>query len=336
MSVFTEELGVELEAGMVRKGTRSPVNVLDLIDDGITTGRPFEALQYELGAWMAEFSTPVCRTVRDVENSFSRLEDLVPKGSELVFETCPFGLNVPLTAKPRYALVCEALAREHKSGALNPRYIAPWCSTQFHFGVGDVSLPEALLLLNFLNNIAPYARLQVVQKYGVMGAEGHLAIWTEPPSSKKERVPAPRWFGSFDELHRFVANIPKLVTKNADGVWVIAEGIQSRIGDPEAEGTIWWHARLRGLLKTVEWRVFPSLTPVQAADLAGHMFTLIGAFGEYVAAHPGAWHTKEEAAGLYQHLARSSYPFSFLVPPEPLSDGAWWAMTYDHVLETAL
>ena len=311
-------IGCELEGGLLTRGGL-PVDTLAVLDGGKKSHiHRHEAVTSDLHLSSVELISTICRNSDEIRTSLGRCEAMIPEGYRPIFKTRPFGPRATIADKPRYTAIAQALLREHPKGDQCIHTVAPWCSTQFHFGVPNVFSREAVLLANFLNNITPHARLAVIKRYGVTDTEGHLAIWRG--WSAEHRAPSPRWFASPGEMERFVAGIPKVVTQK-DGIWMPAEG-PSRIGDLESEGTIWWLARPRGVYKTVEWRPFPSLTPEQVVDLAADVHALVCSFWDYVEAHPSAtWETREQAERLYRHLIGSD-----LVPGHPLSNSEWWQL----------
>lgn len=316
-------IGVEQEMGIVDKNGK-PMNVLRELDGGLDLERKFHAVTGELGRWMAEFVTPVCLDKYEVRDSLWQCAESMPKGSSRVHKTVPFGWPIPLAEfkyKPRYPVVRKALRREHPCGTFTLHTVAPHCSTQFQIGVDNVNSRGGVLLRNFLDNIAPFADIQVRKKYNVTDASGHSMIWWG--WSKRHRTPGFRWFANAEAMNLFFASIPQLVTQASDGRWVVAENIPSCIGNPLSEGTIWWLARPRGVYQTVEWRSFPALNIEDAAELSGEIFKMMEEFWDYVESSPHReWRTPEDAVDLYRRLSRRYY----FVPENPLTEVQWMTL----------
>lgn len=320
-------IGCELECGAVDT-YGNPVDVLACLDGGAKTGNPFEEVTGDMSRYSLEFVSGVCANGPGISASFNRLLPLVPRGITPVFTPRPFGSPVPLAKKARVKAVSDALAREHENGANGVGNVAPWNATQYHLGAHKRSLltPAGMAFRDFLENCGPYARLQVIQRFGIEGWETHQQCWYG--FSRADRVPAPRRFNTPGELEAFISTIPKLVTKK-DGEWVMApEGAMSKVGDSESDGTLWWSARIRvwpdGSM-TVEWRVFESMLPEYAAKLGDDVACLASDYWDYVADHPEADWASDIWRNLVHRYLAERHPL--LVPEKPLSADVWWKMT---------
>lgn len=313
-------IGCELEAGFVDSHGR-PADTLAILNGGCAGLLPFEQTTGDMALSSIEFVTPVCTSECEIFTSLVRRISVMPNGYRAIFETRPFGLKVRLARKSRVGAMCRALAREHPNGANGVSLIAPHNSTQFHIGAPDLLTERGILFLNFLNNIAPYARLKVIEQYEVKGAEGHFAIWRD--FADPRRFPAPRWFANVSALKTFVESVPKLVTVKC-GKWVEAEGEMSRLDCPESQGVMWWGARPRIFPSgnTVEWRPFPSLIPQHAAALAGETLRLARTFDDFV--RGGVPPIRGIDNVFVRSLYRELSTLSPLVPAQPLSDDEWW------------
>src|SRR6185312_13940789 len=200
-------IGCESECAFFDKDGH-PVDTLAVLNGGIASKHhSFEGITSDLGRSSLELISSVCESGEQVRSSLRRCVDMIPAGYRPKFSTLAFGKRVPIAAKPRYALVAQTLLREHPKGDQCIHMVAPWASTQFHLGVPSVMDPGSVLLLNFLNNIAPHARLAVLNRYGILGTEGHLDIWQG--WSAPHRAPGPRWFADAQQLENFVGTIPK-------------------------------------------------------------------------------------------------------------------------------
>lgn len=314
-------IGGELE-GTAFTASGESADVLAELGGGIVTGVPFEMVTGDMAASSIELVTGVCTNGKGILHSFRKLEKLVPVHLSLEFvPTC--GPKVKITKKSRAKAVMLALENEQKGGARGVPTVAAWSSFQTQLGIGDrMMTDEGVFFLDYLNNIAPYARLKSIAVYKVLGDDEHFMCWQG--WCKRERVPGPRHFYRPESLNRFVGSIPKLVTKK-DGSWVPARGVPSRLGDPESEGTLWWAARPRCFdgIWTVEWRMFPSLKPDDAAALSEDVCKLADSFWRLIEDNPSAdWTQKRWRARMYEALSMRSY----LAPPFVLSDDEWWKL----------
>lgn len=288
--------------------------------EAITTGRPFEMITPDMGRSSIEFVTTVCGSGAEIRTSFVRLLGLLPTQVRPAFVPT-MGDPTRVAKKSRAKAMMRALALDHPGGARGVCKVAPWASTQYHLGIGDRLMTDAgIFFLDFLNNIAPYARQVVIDRYGVRGDEGHFMCWQG--WGRPGRTPAPRSFQTPLALRLFVSSIPKLVTES-HGEWVPDNQTPSRIGDSESEGTLWWAARPRtfGSESTIEWRLFPSLEPEQAADLADDVLILARRFWSIIDQSPDVdWKAPGSRAWMNRCLLDSP-----LVPPFPLDSDEWWA-----------
>lgn len=318
---MTPSIGCELEAGFVDQ-LGNPADTLAVLDGGRTGVDQFEGLTSDMARSSIELITNVCRSRSDLQHSFDRLAGWIPSGYRAIYATRPFGdKKVKLARKSRVPSMIKALAREHPNGARGVMQIAPNCSTQYHLGVEDAMSRKGVLLLNMLNNIAPYARMRVTERYGITGAEKHLVIWSG--FADERRFPAPRWFEGPEHLERYVAAIPKLVTKVGDD-WIVAPpDSHSSVRCQDSVGVLWWLARPRLFASghTVEWRPFPSLEPYRAVELGGDVLELAAAFESFDISDGRANldPSSDVVRGLYGHLASHSY----LVPSAPLTEAEW-------------
>lgn len=319
MRAGVQTIGAELEAGFCDSQGHF-VDTQAVLGERKVTGRPFECVTNDMARSSIEFITGICSSGPEIAETLAMLVKLVPAGYRPVYETLPFGPGpVELARKSRAAAMIQALMREHPEGGRGVKTVAPRCSTQFHIGMPDVLTDECVRFLDLLNDIGPYARLQVVQRHRAVGTEGHLKIWHGWADEK--RLPSPRRFGTAAELHRFLASVPKLLVR-IDGKWRLAPpGAFSSLEDQESMGTIWWVARPRFYGSptgpTIEWRPFPSMPPAAVGEIAGEVLLLARAYRDYMKAHPAA-----SMKALYASLAERTY----LVPPAPLSDAEWWKL----------
>jgi len=321
-----QTIGSELEAGFCDSQGRF-VDTQAVLGERKETGRPFECVTSDMARSSIEFVTGICTSGAEVTDTLTKLIKLVPDGYRPVFETRPFGDGpVELARKSRAEAMIQALMREHPEGARGVKTVAPRYSTQFHIGMPDVLTDSCVRFLDLLNNISPYARLQIVKRYHSVGTEGHLKIWHG--WADESRLPAPRSFGTTQELHLFLASVPKLLVR-INQKWRLAPpGTYSSLEDQESMGTIWWLARPRfygsATGPTIEWRPFPSMPAADAGEVAGEVLLLAKLYRDYISAHPvsSTKASSDEVRALYAALAERTY----LVPSAPLSDAEWWKL----------
>ena len=313
-------VGVESEAGLVDAQGR-PVSVSSMLE-GITIprDRKFESLDGEMGDPMVELVTCVCENADQIGDSLERVMKLLPSGVTPIFKAHPFSTPVAVSRKSRATAMIAALIREDpEHGHKGVSTVAQWCSTQIQIGMNPWIPERARLFRDILDNIAPYSRAYVNQKYGITGAEGHLMIWQG--WCNPARVPAPRRFQSATEYERYITSTPRLVVLK-NGIWVPADGEMSVFGDRYDEGTFWLLARNRIEFKSTEWRPFPPTQPHQTVQLVGEALVLTRAFHEHVDAHPEVLLPGADLSDMYKALSKASK----LVPPAPLSEFEWWRL----------
>ena len=314
-------LGIEVEA--YAKRGNDFVNVLEEVGyvPAKTPGAN-PSTGGDVGFCQWEGATAICRSPTDVFRDLSECVRRVPEGIALHFRSeTPYRGVMPLTRGPRYDAMAEALVREHPRGFNGMTKVARRNALHAHIGVDNVLSDEAMLLLNVTNNIAPYARMRMIRKHEVSGAERQLLIW-QGWSQNAARVPAPRWFMGPDHLIGFMTSIPKLIV-NRCGEWRPGDGERLKFGHADGEGTCWWASRPRASFPepTVEWRVFPTLDPEGARRFSHELFRFAEAFCEHAHIAAGAQFVHDpRVKRLYKKLRAASY----LVPEVPLDDATWW------------
>lgn len=317
---MVQTIAAELEGTAVDEAGR-PVDMLARMGGAPrTTGHRFEELTTDMAAASFEMVTTICTTGEELAESLGRLRALFPPGVKRLYEPRPFPGKVTLVNKSRMHAMKQALEHAKKGGAIGVSNVAQWNALQFHLGVDDVRSPEAVFLLNYFNNVAPYMRLKVIESYGVAGAGGHLMCWQgwAPPGY----APEYRWFKDFKHLESYIATIPKLLTLR-DGHWTVAEpGTMSQFGDPESEGTLWWLARLRAKFGTIELRPFPSIHPVHVPDIGIELLELMRDYRTIIARHSDALLGSLPAINRVYADMHESAPW--LLPRTRLSEKLWW------------
>lgn len=284
---------------------------------------PHEATSCDVAYCSVELATRVCRSETEVLASLARCMAAIPAGYTVNFTPrTPYPGEIPIAKKPRYAVMADALMREHPSGYNGMLQVAPWNATHLHFGVPSVFDADSITLLNLLNNSAPYARAVVLDRLRIKCANGHLNIWKG--FTKPERLPAPRWFRNAEHLRAFVEAIPKLFVCAGDNEWKVGEGEMSFLGDLASEGVLWWLARARHAFNSIEWRPFPSIELIRIGVILDEAMRLVCSCRSYLRQHPGDYSEIRNPAvlRLYAYLSRQ---FAF-VPATPLADYEWWKL----------
>lgn len=321
----TLSLGMELECILWDPQKEQAVDVDEVFPEGLKTGYPYEQVTRDAGIASLEFTTRVCGHPGELSKSLLTLRQLVKqKAPHLILR---FISRAPrsgegLAKKERYKAFFEALRQESPEHWEKAREMPKWNSTQFHLGL-DVLSPQGISIMNILNDVSPYASAAVVKKFNVVGDEGHLGIWQEYADARRFSEQG-RWFNSADELRDFYSAIPRLirVERDASGTPHVFPDLQtpSQLGDTISEGTVWWFARPRVSLGTLEWRPFPCLQPSSALMLAKDVYALVSLMRAILPVDRVV--TKEELPSIYAKLAHESY----LVPEKPQTKEEWDAI----------
>lgn len=323
----TLSIGMELECILWDPQKEEAVDVDTIFKQSLETGYPYETVTRDAGIASLEFTTRVGGHPKELITSLYTLRKMVKeKAPHLILRFTPRAprSGEALAKKARYEAFFNALKQESPSGWERAREMTKWNSTQFHLGI-DALTPQGLSILNILNDISPHASDAVVKKFNVVGDEGHLGIWQDYADSRRFSEHG-RWFADAQSLKDFYAGIPRLIKieKNATGDDQVLPDLKtpSQLGDSISEGTIWWFARPRTKLGTIEWRPFPSLQPSSALQLAKDVYALASYLRKILPKDRVV--TREELPGIYAELANQS--FSYLVPAKPPTADEWNAI----------
>lgn len=312
-------IGVESEGQLIGPGGRRADTVAALGARSISfPNKPFTEITSDAARCSIELVTGICANRAEVLSDLNFLRSKVPADYTIRFRTripVPDDMeHIPLADKPRYPALLAAIKRESPEGWHRMFDIAACCSTQVHVGVDPATIPGTALL-NLWNHIGPYAAVKVRERYGVQDeAAGHCALWGGFADAR--RFPSARWFPSPEALKAHLAGIPRMVVSVGDD-WIVDLETPSVLGDMSAESTIWWIARPRGKLKTVEVRPFPSLEPAHSACVAGDVQEISYAFLNET--HGEGLMSPQEAIPVFATLSERFY----MVPNRPLSDRQW-------------
>ncbi len=324
----TLSIGMELECVLWDPVEKKAVDVDTVFKQTLETGYPYETVTRDAGIAALEFTTRVCGHPKELVRSLHTLRKLVKeKAPHLILlftpRTPPSG--EALAKKARYEAFFDALKQESPSSWERAKEMPKWNSTQFHLSIDALS-PQGLSILNILNDISPHASDAVTKKFDVVREdEGHLGIWQDYADSRRFSEHG-RWFADAQSLKDFYAGIPRLikVEKDVDGNDQVLPDLetQSELGDGISEGTIWWFARPRTKLGTIEWRSFPSLQPTSALMLARDVYALASYLRRILPKDRVV--TREELPDIYAQLANQS--FSYLAPAKPPTADEWNAI----------
>jgi gamma-glutamyl:cysteine ligase YbdK (ATP-grasp superfamily) len=253
-------VGVELE-GFVYKN-REPVNVYQLVGEGLE--KKEGVIKTDAGACQIELSTKPAKDVKQLCHNLSSLLEYLPNDWELVFQGIDQRLNGNLyhmwASKKRYEALFEAVKREvGEKGLEKVRYASIFSALHIHLGIEPYS-QEGVKLINYLNNWAPYLGVLFANPYPSERLRRSWWGWF-----REERLPAPRFFASSEELRNYLLSIPKLMTKVGKEWKPFLQRIETI--DGLHEGTIYWFVRPRQSYGTIEFRVFDAVEPQKVQQI---------------------------------------------------------------------
>jgi len=176
----------------------------------------------------------------------------IPQNWQLVFQGVdPRGLNwnpQEWAPKSRYKAIWRALeveAGKRWRGVLSMSRLA---ATHLHVAL-NLNDPHVIRVINYLN--MPNPLLSYASKQRIRAWQSDWA--------RKERLPYFRRWQSLEEMVEYWSKIPLLLRTHHK--WDPDLKNLPRPGDPVAEGTVWWLARPRWSLGTVEVRIADSMPP---------------------------------------------------------------------------
>ena len=268
LSVLDRSVGLEFEA-TASNLNRGPVCLLQELDSPIKK-EPFGGITLDAGSDQVEIVTNPSKDLRDHYGEFRDLHDRTTKLKEgIKLHFVPRRpANLPKATfddwkKPRLKALRDALARSDEGGEYGGEVLWSGDINAFHihFGVSDVCTDEANTICCALNAAAP-AILEYVHDRFKIPQVSRNEVWAR--FARKERLPAPRWFGEFSDMREFFESIPRLIAPVSDscnkhtGGWVEDCVQLQNFQDPAAAGTCWWTVRPRPAYNTVEFRPLPA------------------------------------------------------------------------------
>jgi len=151
--------------------------------------------------------------------------------------------------KARYRALWEALKKEVGPKWREVLYMSRLSATHVHLAI-DLEDPQVVKILNFFNMPGPLIKYTSLER---------LNIW-QGGWARPERLPYFRRWDSLTEMLSFWSRIPRLLRNNTGKLIPDLETLPQP-GDPVAESTIWWWARPRWSLGTIEVRLADSMPP---------------------------------------------------------------------------
>jgi hypothetical protein len=255
-------VGIELEGFVYLNG--EPVDVYQWLvchlgsEEGEING---VLVKTDAGKHMIELALPPVE-VRDLDHIpemvYKTMQEF-PRNWKFCWQGYDPG-NLPAQAlwapKQRYFAIKRALQRESPPTWKGVENLSRVASVHVHLDVDfERDGGRVVALLNTFNNAD-----DLRGKFSTPERVDKWFGWADP-----RRLPNPpgerRIFGSFQELEEFIGGIPRLVKQGSTGALEPDLKEMSRLGDRLSEGTIWWWARARRTLRTVEIRFADSMEP---------------------------------------------------------------------------
>lgn len=274
-----KRFGIELEGGAYYRGSRERVDLAERLNLGPHNGFrliiPGAAeIGTDNGYHEIEFSLFPSTSLEEAADKFSECLKVVPSDVEIYWTgDDPFvrtGIFSPAswTPKPRYDSIRKVIAKENGTpdawACPEMDWMSRYWAYQLHVEI-DPESQEGVTLLNWLNNWGPHIARSAADAFGQPGDRITRAWvgWGDP-----QRLPHYFWFESATELRDAWRRVPRVARKNTCGLWVPdSRKSLPRLGDALHEGFVWWGARPRWSLGTIEFRWCDSLSPVAALIL---------------------------------------------------------------------
>jgi len=249
-------VGVESE-GFVYSKDGEKINVFEWLGGSITVPNG-GVISTDAGPHQIEISTLPCKSNEELLDMFNVCLGELPSDWQIYWTGVdPFANgSVPKwSPKPRYNGLHSGLKAEHPNWE-KVLEIARYSALNLHFE-GDPSSPEGVSTINWLNNQAPVLVQDIHQKIGIPISRRFRVAWRG--WADKRRLPHWFWFADRQEMEDYWQSIPRLYKEAGADVWVADLETRPEIGDPVAEGAIWWEARPRWSYGTIEWRSLDSV-----------------------------------------------------------------------------
>ncbi len=271
--------GIELEGGVYYHGTQERVNLCEVL--GLNASNNFHltlpgvaAVGTDNGYNELEFSIEPCGSLSELEDKVTACVAWLRPDWEVYWTgQDPFVAAgklspCPWAPKPRYGAIREVVARE--SGYPNTGQCMDWMSQfwayQIHLAVDPVSV-EGMLLRNYLDNWGPHIARSACEIVGSTSSQRIERAWINWGDSR--RLPAYRWFNAPTHMIDAWQAAPRLA-REEKGIWVPDTHLHQPLpGDVVHEGFVWWGARPRWTIGTIEFRWPDSLPPAAAIRLSG-------------------------------------------------------------------
>jgi len=168
--------------------------------------------------------------------------------------------------KQRYFALKKALKMESPENWWRVEEISKIASVHVHLDVDFQDRDRVVALLNIFNN-ADGLR----ERFATRQRANKWFGWADPrrlPNKKNGRI-----FSSYKDLEEFIGAIPRLL-KQENGGLEPDLNTRCQLGDRLSESTLWWWARPRKSLRTIEVRIADSMNPRQIPQYIGELLAI--------------------------------------------------------------
>jgi len=169
--------------------------------------------------------------------------------------------------KQRYFALQRALSIESPERWKGVHQMTKVASVHVHLDADFEDGGQIVALLNTFNNADDLRR-----RFATQGRVAKWFGWADPrrlPNKRNGRI-----FSSYEDLKEFIGRIPRLLRYGEGGLEPDLK-TRSLLGDPLSEGTLWWWARPRKSLGTVEVRIADSMVPEKIPDYIRELLRLV-------------------------------------------------------------
>jgi len=268
-----QKVGLELE-GFTFDQNGQPVDVYSALAGGVTL--PDRGLiSTDAAPYQIEISTVPCQSSQELFDCLQACLEYLPPEWQFVWQAIypkKNGYPPAWAPKRRYIALWQGLAMERPDVWASVRNIAYYSSLQFHFEIDPLS-KEGLKVLNAINNLSPVIVSEAQSLVGIIPNERFYQAWQG--WAKSERIPAYRLFESTEQLMEFWCSIPRLLYRDEQGNWWADTKTKPAYDDPFHCGTVWWDARPRFDLGTIEVRMLDSMPPSAIPKVLDYMLNFI-------------------------------------------------------------
>jgi len=170
--------------------------------------------------------------------------------------------------KQRYFALKRALQMERPETWQGVEKMSKIASVHVHLDVDFQDGDRVLALLNTFNNADDLRK-----KFATPERVDKWFGWADPrrlPNKRNRRI-----FYSYQQLEEFIGSIPRLLKQGSTGALEPDLKEMSRLGDRLSESTLWWWARPRRSLGTIEIRIADSMEPKKIPSYIRELLELV-------------------------------------------------------------